>query len=61
MEDSTKDVLSPDAIIEGGSDSVTRRVTFTELALVLATGLEDAGLETLLKVRMCDVTWTCDC
>ncbi|KAJ9506030.1 hypothetical protein QJQ45_002495 [Haematococcus lacustris] len=50
MDDAAKEVPPPDIITDGGSDVVSRRCAFTELALALATGLEDASLGTLLKV-----------
>lgn len=53
MEDAAKEVPPPDVITEGGSDPVTRRCTYSELALVLAPGLDDAGCATLLKVGAC--------
>ncbi len=50
VEDAAKEVPPADMITEGGTDPAARRSTFTELALILATGLEDPGLETLLTV-----------
>ncbi len=50
MADAAAEVPPPDQVTDGGGTPSERRATFTEVALCLASGLPDEGLETLLKV-----------
>ena len=50
VSDASSEVPPPDMIAEGGLDPAQRRCAFLELALCTASGLDDAGLATLMKV-----------
>eukprot|EP00798_Chlamydomonas_sp_ICE-L_P031076 gene31076-6203_t len=49
VDDASNEVPPPDMISEGGSDPVSRRCSFMELALCCSSGLDDVGLATLYK------------
>ena len=64
VSDASSEVPPPDMIAEGGLDPAQRRCAFLELALCTASGLDDAGLATLMKVRAllhrCDDATLCE-
>lgn len=50
QKDAVAEVPPPDMITDGGQDPTQRSCAFLELALCSASGLDDTGLTTLVKV-----------
>ena len=50
QKDAAAEVPPPDMITDGGQDPTQRSCAFLELALCSASGLDDTGLTTLVKV-----------